>query len=141
MKYALLVISALLLVACGGSSSSGGSGSTAGSPTGSSSGSTPAPAATASTDAIKVSLVDFKINPATLSAKAGEVSFAVSNDGKAPHNFRLLDTAGKVVAKTADLSPGRSAVLKATLSAGTYSFDCSLPGHASLGMTGMLTVA
>lgn len=136
MKYALLVISTLLLVACGSSSSS-----SSGPTTGYGSDSTPAPAASAPADAIKVSLIDFKINPANLSAKAGEVSFAVSNDGKAPHNFVILDPAGKVVAKTADLSPGQSAVLKANLTAGMYSFDCSLPGHASLGMVGMLTVA
>ena len=134
MKYAIIVISTLLLVACGGSSTSSSS-------SGSSAATTPAAATSAPADAIKVSLVDFKITPASLTAKAGDVSFAVSNDGKAPHNFALLDSTGKVMVKTADLAPGQSAVLKATLAAGMYNFDCTVPGHASLGMVGMLTVA
>lgn len=132
-KLLIAIVAVVALSACGG-------GSTAGTST--SSGAAPASTAeaTAPADALKVSLVDFKINPDTFKAKPGDVTFAVSNDGKSPHNLTILDGDKKVVGKTADLAPGKTAVLKVTLAAGMYHINCSLPGHESLGMSGMVMV-
>ena len=128
-----------LLAACSQGTSGGG----AAAPT------TAAPTSTATAEArptapdgaIKVSLTDFAITPATLTAKAGSVVFFVTNDGKTPHNLTLLDSAKKDAGHTADLSPGKTAVLTVTLAAGSYHIDCSLPGHESLGMSGTVTVS
>jgi uncharacterized cupredoxin-like copper-binding protein len=102
---------------------------------------TAAPRPTAPDGAIKVSLTDFAITPATLAAKAGSVVFYVTNDGKTPHNLALFDSTKKDAGHTADLSPGQAAVLTVTLVAGSFHIDCSLPGHESLGMSGTLTVS
>lgn len=135
MNKLLITIAAIVVLsACGGTSSSGSPSTT--------SSATPAGTAEAAApaDALKVSLVDFKINPDTFKAKPGDVTFAVSNDGKSPHNLTILDGDKKVVGKSADLAPGKTAVLKVTLAAGMYHINCSLPGHESLGMSGMVTV-
>jgi uncharacterized cupredoxin-like copper-binding protein len=44
------------------------------------------------------------------------------------------------VGHTRTLDPGQPAALALDLAAGTYTTFCSLPGHESLGMRGMVTV-
>ena len=88
-----------------------------------------------------VTLSDFKLSPGTLSAKAGAVEFDVKNDGPTPHNLTVKDSTGKVVGATRNLSPGENAKLTITLTVGSYSVVCSLPGHESLGMKDALTVS
>ena len=90
--------------------------------------------------AVPVTLADFMITvPATL--PAGQVSFAVTNAGPTPHQFTVEDATGRAVGATAPLAPQSSAVLTVRLTAGTYSYLCALPGHASLGMHGSFTVS
>ena len=144
----LLVTFAALaaLAACSQGTSGGATGSTS-NPVTAASSTTPSAAATAAArptapeGAIKVSLTDFAITPATLTAKAGSVVFFVSNDGRTPHNLSLFDSTKKDAGHTADLNPGQAAVLTVTLAAGSYHINCSLPGHESLGMSGTLTVS
>ena len=129
------VLATLALVACGASNPSATS--------------NPAPAATASSpgavaeagNTIAVTLSDFKISPATLTAKAGAVQFDVKNAGPTPHNLTIKDAAGKVLGATKDLKPGETAKLVVTLAAGGYTATCSLGGHESLGMKDSLTVS
>ena len=117
----ILVSIACLLTACGRAS-------------GSSAAATPA-------TSVQVTLVDFMIHPDTLTASAGDVTFAVKHDGKTPHNFTILDASGSVIAHTPNLNPGQSTTLSTRLAAGTYTYICSLAGHRSLGMQGTLTVS
>ncbi len=122
-----LACAGLLAQACGGSASS--------SPA-------PAPAGTTSTaGGPAVHLSDFMIMPMTLSAAAGSQTFAVTNDGPTPHNLTIADGSGRIVAHSRDLKPHESERLAASLPAGAYTIYCSLPGHKSLGMQGVLTVA
>lgn len=134
MKIRLFVAAAALLAmtaACGTSGSS--------SPAAMDSPSAPA-------GAIHVSLLDFSISPATLNVPAGAVTFYVTNDGKSPHNFNVRSPRGpigkniQIVAHSKDLTPGQSDVVKATFTAGAYTFYCAFAGHESLGMIGDLTV-
>jgi uncharacterized cupredoxin-like copper-binding protein len=69
----------------------------------------------------------------TDSVPAGPVKFTVTNNGKVPHNF-VLGTA----AQTLVLAPGKSQVIDATLAPGSYSYICSIIGHAAAGMRGTL---
>jgi plastocyanin len=120
--FAILALApAIALAACGGS------------PPG---GSAPAPAG----EHVGVVLTDFQVTPADVAVNGGAVVFDVSNRGRTPHNLSLRDGAGHLVGHTPDLSPGRSATLPLHLAAGTYTAFCSLAGHESLGMRGMVTV-
>jgi uncharacterized cupredoxin-like copper-binding protein len=68
-------------------------------------------------------------------AKPGSVTFKVTNKGHVPHNFQINKK------KTAMLSPGKSATLTVTFAKkGTYAYECTVPGHAALGMKGTFTV-
>jgi uncharacterized cupredoxin-like copper-binding protein len=63
------------------------------------------------------------------------VTFKVTNKGKIGHNFVI---AGK---KTPILNPGKSASITVTFAKkGKFAFQCSVPGHARLGMKGTFGV-
>jgi uncharacterized cupredoxin-like copper-binding protein len=69
---------------------------------------------------------------------AGNVSFEVANVGKIQHDL-AVEGAGKA-AKTPLIDPGKTQVLKADLSPGTYKLYCTVPGHEQLGMKAEVTV-
>jgi uncharacterized cupredoxin-like copper-binding protein len=72
---------------------------------------------------------------ATSLAKPGTVTFTVKNAGHISHDF---DINGK---KTALLSPGKSAKLTVKFTkAGSYKYECTVSGHAALGMKGTFKV-
>jgi uncharacterized cupredoxin-like copper-binding protein len=62
------------------------------------------------------------------------VTFRVKNSGSVAHDFKI---AGK---QTKLLKRGRSATLTVTLRKGSYTYQCTVPGHAAGGMKGRLTV-
>ncbi len=126
----------MVLSACGGNAGEGGGGEYGNSGTAQAQG-TPV---SAPPDALKVTLVDFKISPDPITAKAGEASFSVTNDGGTPHNLTIFDSGMKALARTPNIAPGKSAILTVRLAAGTYHVSCSMPGHESLGMSGTITV-
>jgi uncharacterized cupredoxin-like copper-binding protein len=80
---------------------------------------------------IKVTAKDFKFVLSKKSATHGKVTFKVTNKGPSPHDFKI---AGK---KTKLLKKGKSATLTVTLKKGKkYTYICTVPGHAQLGMKG-----
>jgi FtsP/CotA-like multicopper oxidase with cupredoxin domain len=86
--------------------------------------------------ATAVSLTDFRINPASLTASADGL-LKVANDGAVVHN---LTVRGEDLA-TPDLQGGESATLDVGgLDAGSYEVFCSIPGHEAAGMKGALVV-
>jgi len=74
----------------------------------------------------------------TLSKKTilkGTGVFKVTNKGKINHDFKI---AGK---KTPTVTAGKVSTLRVLFKkAGKYPYLCTLPGHAALGMKGVLTV-
>jgi uncharacterized cupredoxin-like copper-binding protein len=82
---------------------------------------------------VTVTASEFKFKLSTSSAKAGKVTFKVTNKGKIPHDFKI---AGK---KTPMLKPGKSATLTATIKKGKNAYLCTVSGHAGLGMKGSFT--
>jgi uncharacterized cupredoxin-like copper-binding protein len=89
---------------------------------------------------VDVSLVDFKIELTETSLAPGKYDFAVSNDGKVPHNL-TIDGPGVKNAATPTFGGGGSRDLQVTLKAGTYEFYCSVPGHKEVGMDVKVTVS
>jgi plastocyanin len=70
--------------------------------------------------------------------RAGTITFLARNDGAISHDFAIQ---GQGVAhKIALLKPGHTASLTVDLQPGTYTYTCTVPGHALLGMKGTLTV-
>lgn len=68
-------------------------------------------------------------------AKPGKVTFVFKNIGHVLHDFRI---AGQ---QTPLIQPGKTATLDVTFNKqGTYTYECTVPGHAAAGMKGVFTV-
>jgi uncharacterized cupredoxin-like copper-binding protein len=78
---------------------------------------------------------EFRFTLSTKTVKHGTVIFKVTNKGTTQHDFSIN---GK---KTKLLSPKASTTLTVTFAkAGSYAYKCTVPGHAALGMKGVLKV-
>jgi len=87
------------------------------------------------TTTITVAASEFKFKLSKKTAPVGTVVFKVVNKGKIAHNFKID---GK---KTPLLKPGKSATLKiAFKKKGRFSYLCTVPGHAALGMKGVFAI-
>ncbi len=117
----LLLGTVLLVAACGG-----GGGQQSGTTT---------PPAQATT--VTVTETEFKFEPKDMTAKAGQVTFQIKNDGAVEHNFIIEGTDVKLEA----IQPGQTKTASATLAAGSYKVMCTIPGHQEAGMTGTLSVS
>ncbi|MDP9233770.1 MAG: multicopper oxidase domain-containing protein [Actinomycetota bacterium] len=94
-------------------------------------------AATSGAQQVEVTLGDIFIKPTTLKASAGSIQFHIRNTGQVEHNFDL-----GALGKTPMIPPGDEATLEvASVSPGSYPFQCDVPGHADAGMRGTLTVS
>jgi uncharacterized cupredoxin-like copper-binding protein len=81
---------------------------------------------------VTVAASEFKFKLSKSSAKAGKVTFKVTNKGRVAHDFKI---AGK---KTPLIKPGKSATLKVTLKKkGQFKYICTVAGHARAGMGGV----
>jgi plastocyanin len=74
-----------------------------------------------------------------VSAKAGNVTIDFDNKQALQHDVKVEDSSGKELGGT-DLVSSGTATATVDLTAGTYTFFCSVPGHREAGMEGTLTV-
>ena len=78
-------------------------------------------------------------DPASITVLAGQpVQLTLRNNGLMPHDFTLnygVAQPVKVTATGAQSASGTFTIEKP----GTYSFACSMPGHAAAGMRGTIT--
>jgi uncharacterized cupredoxin-like copper-binding protein len=91
-----------------------------------------APRTTATT--VAVTATEFKFVLSKHTVPHGTVVFKVVNRGMLPHNFKISGH------KTALIASGKSATLKVTLTKGSKPYLCTVPGHATSGMKGVLKV-
>jgi plastocyanin len=75
----------------------------------------------------------------SLEAAAGEVTIDFDNPAPIEHNVAIDDDGGNELATTETLTEGKTSVTT-ELEPGTYTFLCTVPGHAAAGMEGTLTV-
>ncbi|HWB23507.1 MAG TPA: plastocyanin/azurin family copper-binding protein, partial [Gaiellaceae bacterium] len=94
----------------------------------------------------KPSELGFKLSKSSNIA-AGSVTFKVTNSGTLSHDFKICTkavTSSKANSCTGPVTPmlakGKSATLTVTLKKGEYEFLCTVPGHASAGMKGLIGV-
>jgi plastocyanin len=73
-----------------------------------------------------------------LTSKPGKVTIDFDNPAALEHNV-AIEQDGKQIAVSETLAKGKTSVT-ADLAAGTYTFLCTVPGHAEAGMQGVLTV-
>ena len=98
------------------------------------SGTTPTtPSTRGASQTVQVSEKEFKITLPSTTLKAGSYTFDLSNDGKIQHDLTIQGP-GVSKAHTPVIDGGKHATLKVKLTAGTYDFYCSVPGHKQLGM-------
>lgn len=80
-----------------------------------------------------------KFDTSSLTAKAGKVTIKFTNAAPLGHNLTIATSGGKVIGATPTFQ-GSSQTLTVTLTKGSYTFYCSVPGHQAAGMNGTLTV-
>jgi plastocyanin len=132
-SLAALAVSALIILAgCSSSSTSTAptTAATSGAPASAAAASACSESTTAGT--VAVSIVDFAFNPASITAKVGDI-VAFTNTGSTAHNATLDDGS----CKTPNIDPSKSDGLTFT-AAGTYKFHCSI--HPTQ-MTGTIVVS
>jgi uncharacterized cupredoxin-like copper-binding protein len=94
----------------------------------------PSATATGHTAAVTVTAREFAFTLSKTSVPHGTVVFTVVNSGKVAHNFWIDGKSTPLV------SPGKSATLTVSLDPGSFSYLCTVAGHAAAGMKGSLTV-
>jgi plastocyanin len=139
-----LALGLLALAGCGSSSNTTSSATTASTPattsatTTSTATSTTAPASGAlSLEANREGQLAY--NTKSLTAKAGKVTIDFTNMSPLAHNVTIESATGKILGATPTFQ-GATKTLTLDLTAGTYKFFCSVPGHRQAGMEGTLTV-
>lgn len=98
-------------------------------------------AACGQSNSATITLTEFQIKPKGVALKADRpTTLTIVNNGKVEHNLEV-DPAATDSPKLAVLQPGeRTTVTFTPKSAGTFTYQCTIPGHAPAGMTGALTV-
>jgi plastocyanin len=74
----------------------------------------------------------------TLSSKPGKVTIDFDNPSALEHDV-AIEQNGKQIAISQTIAKGKTSV-SADLAPGTYTYLCTIPGHAEAGMEGTLTV-
>ncbi len=84
---------------------------------------------------VGVTASEFKFKLTRKVVRRGTVVFKVRNAGKVPHDFKINHK------RTPLLGPGHRATLRVVFKKrGKYRYLCTVSGHATLGMKGLLTV-
>ena len=109
-----------------------------------------APKAAAGAGGVSVSMGEMFVKPSATSAKAGKVTFNISNDGSAMHSFAIgkdpLQMNGAEPAKGTALAEGKMLnggdkdTVTVNLKAGTYTLYCTMAGHYAAGQHTSFTV-
>lgn len=87
---------------------------------------------------LAASPTDLAFDTTSLTSKPGKVTIDFDNPAALEHNV-AIEQEGKEIATSATLAEGKTSV-SADLAAGTYTFLCTVPGHAEAGMEGTLVV-
>jgi plastocyanin len=87
---------------------------------------------------LKASPTQIAFDTTQLTSKPGKVTIDFENPAAIEHDV-AIEQDGKEIAKSDLITEGKTSV-SADLAPGTYTFLCTVPGHAEAGMEGTLTV-
>jgi len=87
---------------------------------------------------LAASPTDLAFDKKSLTSKPGKVTIDFNNPAALEHNV-AIEQNGEEIATSETLAEGKTSV-SADLAPGTYTFLCTIPGHAEAGMEGVLTV-
>ncbi|HKT84031.1 MAG TPA: plastocyanin/azurin family copper-binding protein [Solirubrobacterales bacterium] len=87
---------------------------------------------------LKASPTEIAYDTTELTSKPGKVTIDFENPAAIEHDV-AIEQNGKEIAKSELITEGKTTV-SADLAPGTYTFLCTVPGHAEAGMEGTLTV-
>jgi predicted ribosomally synthesized peptide with SipW-like signal peptide len=87
---------------------------------------------------LAASPTDLAFDTTHLSSKPGKVTIDFDNPAALEHNV-AIEQGGTQIAVSETLAEGKTSV-SADLAPGTYTYLCTIPGHAEAGMEGVLTV-
>ncbi len=121
------LLAALSFAACG---SSGGSSSNSKCPP-------KADTRAAVNGAITVCASEYSFDVKTITAPPGPLTVTLINNGSIGHTFTINGQPFNLVVS----SHGDTKTGTVTLPKGTYDFECTVPGHAQLGMKGQLVIS
>lgn len=100
---------------------------------------------------MKVALGEWFVRPESSRLKAGQVKFALTNQGQSEHEFIIVKSnkraadlgqplSGQIIAEQPSISFNSKSSLTTKLSQGHYALVCDLPGHYQAGMHADLNV-
>jgi plastocyanin len=87
---------------------------------------------------LAASPTDIKFDTTSLTSKPGKVTIDFKNPSPIEHDV-AIEKEGEEIAISERIKEGETSV-SAELAPGTYTFLCTVPGHAEAGMEGTLTV-
>jgi plastocyanin len=87
---------------------------------------------------LAASETDLAFDKTSLASKPGKVTIDFDNPSALEHNV-AIEQNGKQIAISETLAKGKTSV-SADLAPGTYTYLCTIPGHAEAGMEGTLVV-
>ncbi len=85
---------------------------------------------------LEVTATEMRYTPSEIALRAGDVPVALRNEGAVVHDLRIE----KKPALLLEAAPGQASTATWPLGKGRYRIYCSLPGHRSAGMEGVLEV-
>lgn len=85
---------------------------------------------------LELAATEMRFAPSRLAVASGDVPVVLRNAGQVIHDLRIQDKPTFLL----ETGPGNTATATWSLSKGRYQIYCSLPGHRSGGMEGILEV-
>lgn len=85
---------------------------------------------------LEVAATEMRYTPSRVAVGRGEVPVVLRNDGVVVHDLRIEDMPALLL----EAAPGTTSTATWSLGKGRYRLYCSLPGHRSAGMEGVLEV-
>lgn len=85
---------------------------------------------------LEAAATEMRFTPSRIAVRAGEVPVLLRNDGVVIHDLRIEEKPSLLI----EAAPGETSTATWPLGKGRYQFYCSVPGHRSAGMEGLLEV-